>query len=43
MIANPHYIFYQYDPYSREITEEKYDNGLMTKRRMEEMVRAMGA
>ena len=26
MIANQHYTFYQYDPYSREIKEEKYDN-----------------
>lgn len=34
MIANPHYTFYQYDPYSRMITEEKYDNALMVSRRM---------
>ena len=42
MIANPHFTFYQYDPYSREITEERYDNALMRKRRMEEIGRAIG-
>jgi diphthamide biosynthesis enzyme Dph1/Dph2-like protein len=37
MIANPHYHFYQYDPYTKIITEEKYDNSLMIKRRMQEI------
>lgn len=42
MIANPHYTFYQYDPYTRNITLEKYDNVLMVNRRMEEIERALG-
>ena len=37
MIANPHYTFYQYDPYTRLITQEKYDNVLMIQRRLEEI------
>lgn len=40
MIANPHYVFYQYDPYNRLITLEKYDNVLMIKNRTEEIARA---
>lgn len=40
MIANPHYRFFQYDPYTRSITLEKYDNLLMVKRRLEEMCKA---
>ena len=41
MITNSHYQFFQYDPYSRLITEEKYDNALMIQRRMEEMAKAV--
>jgi 2-(3-amino-3-carboxypropyl)histidine synthase len=37
MIANPHYLFYQYDPYTKIISEERYDHRLMTKRRIEEI------
>jgi hypothetical protein len=40
MISNPHYTFYQYDPYTRLITLEKYDNLLMIKRRVEEITRS---
>ena len=42
MIANPHYQFYQYDPYTRNMTLEKYDNILMVNRRIEEIGRAWG-
>jgi diphthamide biosynthesis enzyme Dph1/Dph2-like protein len=37
MIANPHYSFYQYNPYMKVMTEERYDNGLMIRRRIEEI------
>lgn len=40
MIANPEYEFYQYDPYSRAMTEEKYATNLMITRRQEEISRA---
>jgi 2-(3-amino-3-carboxypropyl)histidine synthase len=40
MIANPSFTFYQYDPYTRNLTEEKYANNLMIQRRTEELLRA---
>lgn len=40
MIANPKFHFYQYDPYSRNLTEEKYANNVMIERREEELMRA---
>jgi diphthamide biosynthesis enzyme Dph1/Dph2-like protein len=33
MIANPNHNFYQYNPYNRELTIEKYENKEMMRRR----------
>ncbi|MCP9257564.1 Diphthamide biosynthesis protein 1 [Dirofilaria immitis] len=35
MIQNPSVVAYQYDPYSKKFTHEKYDFGLMTQKRKE--------
>jgi diphthamide biosynthesis enzyme Dph1/Dph2-like protein len=35
MIANPQFTFYQYNPYNRELTEEKYATETMIQRRTE--------
>ena len=40
MIANPKFTFYQYDPYSRNLTEEKYATTVMIQRRTEEILKA---
>ena len=40
MIANPEYTFYQYDPYTRDLTEEKYATATMITRRTEEILKA---
>ena len=42
MIANPEYLFYQYDPYTRNLTEEKYATNTMIQRRTEEIMKAQG-
>ncbi len=41
MIANPSFEFYQYNPYSRELTEERYATETMISRRSEELSRAV--
>lgn len=41
MIANPCFEFYQYNPYSREMTEERYATSVMIDRRKEEIGRAL--
>lgn len=33
MIQNPKHLYFQYDPYQRTFTEEKYDQALMVKNR----------
>jgi len=43
MIANPQFNFYQYNPYNRELTEEKYATETMIQRRTEELGRAVKA
>jgi 2-(3-amino-3-carboxypropyl)histidine synthase len=40
MIANPHHNFYQYNPYTRELTIERYDHKELMRRREEELARA---
>ena len=41
MIANPKFVFYQYNPYTREITIEQYASEEMMRRRKEEIGRAL--
>lgn len=44
MIHNPHVeYFYQYDPYSRKFTKEKYDIPKMKKIRSDEIAKARTA
>ena len=43
MIANPELIFYQYNPYTKSITLEKYDFLLMKKIRNNMIIKSKGA
>jgi 2-(3-amino-3-carboxypropyl)histidine synthase len=40
MIANPKHQFFQYNPYTKKMTIEKYDFPLMIKNRQEELARS---
>ena len=40
MIANPKHAYYQYNPYTKRISIEKYDYEFMIKTRQEELARS---
>jgi 2-(3-amino-3-carboxypropyl)histidine synthase len=43
MIKNPHLDFYQYNPYSKKMTEESYEHEAMYQIRHSEILRARDA
>ena len=43
MIQNPEFKAYQYNPYTKELTIERYDHELMHKIRYSEIQKAMGS